>query len=116
MLKYLKKAISLGVVILMLTLLPAALIAQEAFGDFGFGDSDSFGFSGSSGPSINIGGEVSAELKGFFDEMGSTKKFGNIRPGDVFSGSLKFDAAGSSAQAFVGLNLTPVFDGSSPWI
>lgn len=92
-------------------LLPATLFAQDAFGDFGFGDSDGFGFSGaSSGFSVNIGGEVNSELAFYFDDMGSSEKAKNMKLGDIFSGSLNFSAGSSAAEAVINLNLRPVID------
>ncbi|MCL2472970.1 MAG: hypothetical protein FWF26_04760 [Treponema sp.] len=100
---------------LSLLFLPAAIYAQDGFG---FGDTDgSAGNSGlppSSGFSVNIGGEAQAELKGFFSDMKSAKKLKDIQGGDIFSGNLNFDARGSDAEAVINLDLTPVFDGSSP--
>ena len=97
---------------LVLFLVPAALKAQDGFG---FGDSD-FGFGGgsSSSFSVNIGGEVSAGFTWFFDDCGSAERIKNASLGDVFSGSLNFEAGGSAAQGVINLNLIPVFDGSSP--
>ena len=90
---------------------PLMLYAQE---DFGFGDSDSFGFPGgaSSGFSVNIGGEVNSELTFFYDDCGSPEKIKNAHLGDIFSGSLNFSAGSSAAEAVINLNLSPVFDGS----
>ena len=94
----------------------AGLAAQEDFGfgdsDFAFGSSD-FGFS-SPGLSVSIGGELKAGFTGYFDYCGSPEKFKKIRLGDVVSGNLSFEAGSSIAQAVIKLNLTPVFDGSSP--
>ena len=92
---------------LILLLAPIILYAQDGFG---FDEFD-FGFSGAS---VSIGGEASAELKGFFDDFGSTDRIKNIKPGDIFSGNLTFGASGSAAEGLVSLNLFPVFDGSSP--
>jgi len=83
------------------------IAAQESFG---FGDDGS----GPSNVSVNIGGQVQAELKGFFGDMNSADKIKNIQAGDIFSGNLNFDAAGSAAEAVINLKLTPTFDGSSP--
>jgi len=45
------------------------------FGDFGFGD---FGFGdGASSFSVSIGGDVQAELKGFFEDTDSAEKMKN---------------------------------------
>jgi hypothetical protein len=96
------------VLILVILFIPAALHAQDGFG---FGD---FGFSGPQGFSVSIGGEVSAELRGFFDDFSSADKIKNSRAGDIFSGSLEFKASGTAAEALISLNLAPVFDGSSP--
>ena len=112
--------INLRIPLALLLLLPAMLYAQEDSGNFGFGDSGGFGFSGPAGISVSIGGEVRAELKGFFDDFGSSEKIKSIRMGDIFSGSLNFKAAGSAAEGVIKLNLKPVFEnplrssGSSP--
>ena len=98
------------VFVLALLLIPAAIYAQDGFG---FGESG-FGFSGPQGLSVSIGGEVSAELQGFFDYFDSIDSLREKRAGDIFSGHLNFSAAGSTADAFIRLNFTPVFDGSSP--
>ena len=95
------------VFILTLLFIPLSLNAQ----DFGFG------FSDSSSPAlrVNIGGEVNAELTGFFDDFATIDRMRAGSLGDIFSGSLNFDASGSAAEAVINLNLSPVFDGSSPF-
>ena len=97
--------------LLILLFIPLALNAQED--GFGFDDSD-FGFSDSSRFSLNIGGEVRAELSGFFKDFSSSDKLKNSSLGDIFSGSFNFHAASSAAEAVINLNIIPVFDGSSP--
>ena len=99
----------------------AVVSAQDDFGfgdsDFGFGDSDSgFGFSGAQASrfSVSIGGELKAGIKFFYDDFGSADSFKNIQPGDIISGKLNFEAGASSARGVINLDLTPVFDGSSP--
>ncbi|MDR2618515.1 MAG: hypothetical protein LBC62_06565 [Treponema sp.] len=82
--------------------------------DFGFWDEDGQGSGGGiSASGVKIGGEVSAELKGFFADMNSADKFKELLPGDIFSGTLNFSVSGSAADAVISLDLTPVFDGSS---
>ena len=98
-------------VILILVIPLEFLSAQDGFG---FGDADGFGFQDAASFSVKIGGEVSAELISFLDDFTSKEKMGNIRLGDIFSGSLNFEAGSSAAQGVISLNLTPVFDGSSP--
>ena len=98
------------VLLLMVLLLPVSLNAQE----FGFGDSDGFGFSDFSSPSVNISGEVKAEIKTYFNDLETADRAREIRMGDIFSGNLNFDASGSSAQGVINLALTPVFNGTSP--
>ena len=95
---------------LLLLLVPALLGAQDSFG---FDGSD-FGFSGSKGPSVSIGGELGAELRVFLDDFTSRDKIKKIRAGDIFSGNLGFSVSGSSAEGLVSLDIFPVFDGSSP--
>ena len=97
-------------------LLPASLFSQEGFG---FGDSD-LGFSdapSSSGSasnlSVKISGEVKTELRFFINDFESTEDINKIEPGNIFSGSLNFEASNSLAQGIVKLNLIPVFDGKS---
>ena len=103
---------SLFGIILFLTmfLMPAVLNAQDGFG-FGEGD---FGFTGSSGPTLNIGGEVSAELTTFFDDFSSAENIKNARLGDIFSGSLNFDVSNSMAEAVINLKIKPAFDDTGP--
>ena len=108
------RGMKINLIIFILLFIPfAVLSAQEGFG---FGESDGFGFSGggTSGFSVKIGGEATAELTGFFDDFTSSKKTGDAKLGDIFSGNLNFEAGGSAAQAIINLNITPVFDGSSP--
>ena len=105
------KSISSKVLILTLIAMPFINVAAQE--GFGFDDSE-FGFSSGSSFSVNISGEISAGVTGFFDDFSSAEKIGNIKPGDIFSGSLNFDASGSAAQGIINLNLIPVFDGTSP--
>ena len=103
----------------VLLLIPALLCAQDGFGfdDSGFGFSDSgSGFGGSarsSAFSLNIGGEVSAELSGFFDDFSSSVRARNSSLGDIFSGSLNFEAGIPAARGIINLDLNPLVDGSS---
>ena len=104
--------------LLILLFMPMALFAQEGFGfgdsDFGFEDSD-FGFGGSaSSLQINIGGEVQAELKAFTSDFDSKEKVQNVRLGDIFSGRLKFEAAGPSAQGIIDLKILSDLEGDFP--
>ena len=120
-----RNALFAALFVFLLLFFPLALNAQEDFGfgdqDFGFGESDSgAGFFSPPRFSVSLGGEVRAELKLFYDDLSSGETFKNIQLGDIFSGSLSFDAAGSMAEGYVKLNLVPVFDaplrsrGSSP--
>ena len=104
------KRLQIIFVILLFMFPGGVLIAQDGFG---FGDGD-LGFQDASGISLGIGGEVSAGLTGFFEDFGSGENVKNARLGDIFLGSLNFDASGAMAQAVVNLNIRPVFDGSSP--
>jgi hypothetical protein len=82
-------------------------------GGFGFGDDSSGGgFSGAPAGGVNISGDVSAEIKGFYSEMDSLDEIEAIQVGDIFSGSLNFSASGSAADAVFNLKLKPVFDGA----
>jgi hypothetical protein len=104
--------------ILPLFFIPLLLYAQDGFGfgetgDFGFG-SDGLGFQSPSGFAVKIGGDVSAKLTGFFNDFGSVEQIKSMEPGDIFSGSLNFEASGASAGGIIKLDLSPVFDGSSP--
>jgi len=110
------------VLILVIILIPlVGIAAQEdfGFGDFAF-DDEGFGFqeSSSSGGraalSVNIGGKAAAGFTGFLDICDSAENFKETRLGDVFSGSLNFDAGGSAAQGVINLNFRPAFDGFSP--
>jgi hypothetical protein len=94
--------------ILAMLLLPlVGIAAQDDLGDFGFGESDGFGFQAPLGISVSIGGQVRSELTAFYDDFGSAERIKSTRLGDVFSGSLNFEATGSAAQAFIFLNLNP---------
>jgi hypothetical protein len=86
--------------------------------DFGFGFDDNGdeagGFSGgSSGGPVKIGGEVSAELTGYFDDFSSPKKTGDVELGNIFSGALNFSVSGAAAEGIVNLNISPNFNGSA---
>jgi hypothetical protein len=106
-----KLSFSVAVFLVLFLILPEGATAQESFG---FGDSENFGFPASPGPSASIGGEASAELKVFIDELDSGNEIKEIRLGDIFSGSLNFKASASIAEAAINLNLAPRFEDSSP--
>ena len=97
--------------ILFLLFIPVLIYAQEGFG---FGEPDAFGFASPHGFSVRISGEAGAEFTGFFDDFGSAERIRETQAGDVFFGSLDFNAAGSTAEGVIRLNLALVFDGSSP--
>ena len=100
------KNISVFFLFLILLFIPLILNAQ----DFGFGDSD-FGFSSeSSSFSVHIGGEANAGLTLYFDDFSSAEKIRESKLGDIFSGSLNFEAGNSAAQGIINLNLAPVLD------
>ena len=103
-------------IVLILLFIPLALNAQdEGFGfddsDFGF---DDFGSSGSPRYSFDIGGEVRAELTGFFNDFSSKDSFNDSSLDDIFSGNLNFHFASSAAEAVINLTIIPAFDGSTP--
>jgi hypothetical protein len=101
-------------IVLFLVLFFTSQMSTAAQESFGFDDPGGFGFSDSSSISLNIGGEVKAELTGFYDDFGSAEKMKSILPGDIFLGKLNFSASASLADAVINLNLRPVFDGTSP--
>ena len=88
----------------VLLILPLSMYAQDGFG---FGD-DNFGFSSAPSPSfrVNINGEVSAELTSYLDDFYSGERLRQSSLGDIFSGSLNFEASGSAAQAVINLDLS----------
>jgi hypothetical protein len=99
------KLILLGV---SLWLLPAAappLTAQ----DFGFGFDDAGAEDEASGsspfPTVSVGGEVDAVLRGFIGDF--PKGADSVRLGDVFSGRLTISADSSLASGVIKLKLRP---------
>ena len=105
----------LSVIFIFVVGLSMPLFAQDSFGfsdDFGFSDSSGFGFDspGSGGISINLGGNISAELTAFIDDFSSHNNLINANLGDIFSANLNLDISGSAAQAYFSFNLRPVFD------
>ncbi|MDR2553391.1 MAG: hypothetical protein LBD31_09545 [Treponema sp.] len=96
---------SFGFVLLVPVL---GLFSQE----FGFGEAENPGPPGFQ-MALSIGGEVSAQLKAFTGDLGSSR-IGEIQPGDIFSGKLNFFASGSSAEGVINLKLTPETGGASP--
>jgi hypothetical protein len=89
--------------------LAAAVPAQ----DFDFGDFESFGASEAASP-LKIKGEISAGLKGFFDDFSSPEKTGRTDLGDIFSGRLDFSVSGAAAEGIISLDINPSRDGASP--
>jgi hypothetical protein len=100
-----------------LALLSVPAVADEGFG-FGDAGTDSSapasGGAASTGVGVSIGGEAAASATAFIDEMDGSDEVGEIRLGDLFSGSLEASASGSRAEAFIGLDLAPATDGESP--
>jgi hypothetical protein len=89
------------------------LFAQEAGGEFNpFGgfDDEPAAMPDAGGNGITVGGEISAGLTGYIKDI--AEDAGNMRMGDIVKGSLTFSAKGDSAEAFVNLQLAPVFDDS----
>ena len=113
--------IFLSVIFIFLLGLSMPLFAQDGFGfsdDFGFSDSSGFGFDspGSGGISVNIGGNINAELTAFTYDFSTQNRILNTSLGDIFSANLNLDISGSAAQAYFSFNLRPVFDrGLSPF-
>ncbi|MDR1466618.1 MAG: hypothetical protein LBI40_03255 [Treponema sp.] len=56
-------------------------------------------------PSVSVGEEIAATLRGFIDEFGEGAD--SVRLGDIFSGKLDFRAEPSPALGVVKLNITP---------
>jgi hypothetical protein len=92
---------------LLCTIVCSNIIAQD-FG-FGFGDDEStFGsMAGSANNSLSvaIGGEVSASLLGYVDDL--SNEADHTRLGDIFSGKLNFSAGTSFADGVINLKLSP---------
>ena len=98
--------------VIILFLIPAFAFTQDSFG---FGETESgFGFETTSKLSVNISGEVEAGFTVFIDDFNSGDEIKNTRLGDIFLGSLNFEASNSSAEGVIKLKLRPVFDGTSP--
>jgi len=70
--------------------------------DFGFGDVDDEGSSDKSF-SVSIGGEVSATLLGYIDDL--SEGASNADLGDIFSGKLNFSAGTSFADGVINLKI-----------
>jgi hypothetical protein len=95
------------------------LPAQDAGGEFNpFGgfDDEPAAMSDSGDGGITVGGEISAGLTGYIKDM--KEDAGNIQAGDIVKGGVTFSAKGDSAEAFVNLQVAPVFDDpkSSVWL
>jgi hypothetical protein len=97
---------------LVFVCLTAALAAQ----DFDFEDFEDFEDGGDfEAPGIvKIKGEVSAELKGFFNDFRSPEKRGRIDFGDIFSGRLDFSVSGAAAEGIINLDIQPSRNDASP--
>jgi hypothetical protein len=82
-----------------------ALFVSAAPGaqEFGFGSEED----GSPAPalSVKLGGEVKAEMTGFFDDFENLEKFKASNPGDIFTGKLNFSASASNVDGVINLNL-----------
>ncbi|GHV70910.1 hypothetical protein AGMMS49928_20530 [Spirochaetia bacterium] len=89
-----------------LAFFPAIAGAQEGFGFGSDSGETSSPAPGAAESPLKITGKVSAGLTAFFDDMYSFSKAGDIKPGDIFSGNLKFSYTGSSADAVINLKLS----------
>jgi len=91
-----------------------SLICAQDFG-FGFSDGDNASSGNSAinnSLSVSIGGEVSAAIVGYFDEMSeaaenNSAKYINTRDMFMFSGKLNFRAQSSFAEGVINLKLVP---------
>ena len=87
-------------IVLLLLITTASLSAQD-FG-FGFNDEDTSASSGASRPfAVSIGGEVSASIVGYLDEL--SDGFDKTWLGDIFSGKLNFSARTPFAEGVINL-------------
>ncbi|MDR2258806.1 MAG: hypothetical protein LBE14_06620 [Treponema sp.] len=105
-----KRGLLFGLVFLCALLPP--LGAQE-FG-FGFGDETGAGAASGSGgslpPAVTVGGEVSAELLAYIDDIDTAHDAELASLGDIFSGALNLSASGANVDAAINLNLSgPTF-------
>jgi len=101
-----------GIFVLIAGLVINNFIYAQDFG-FGFGDEDgiSSGKSAAAFP-VSIGGNVSAAIIGYFDEMSDAAenndaKYINTRDMFLFSGKLNFHAQSSFAEGVINLKLVP---------
>jgi hypothetical protein len=85
-----------------------SLPAQD-FG-FGFGDEAEAGEASGSAVfpplAVKVGGEVSAELLAYIDDIDTADDAQAASLGDVFSGGLNFSASGANADAVIKVNLS----------
>ncbi|MCL2233509.1 MAG: hypothetical protein FWB99_10595 [Treponema sp.] len=107
---------------LALLLLPFALNAQDASGDFGFGDPDfdfwdfGAGDAGASGLPFSVSGEIKTRLPVFFDDFDGGENAQHASALDALSARLNVAFTGRSADVFVNLILSrysidELFDG-----
>jgi hypothetical protein len=85
--------------VLLCVIFCGTIYAQE----FGF-DSNDGGFGGNA-VNVTVGGEVSASLLEFFDNISDGRD--RVRLGDIFSGKLNFSAGTSFADGVINLNVQP---------
>jgi hypothetical protein len=91
-------------------LILAAGLSPLAAQDFGFGfdggdQGEAFDGKGGNAIRVSIGGEVSASLLGFVDDLADGA--GHTQLGDIFSGRLNFSAETSRARGIINLKLSP---------
>ncbi len=78
---------------------------------------DSFGFdapNSTASQSVTVGGEVSAGFSVYTEMLNNIGEVGDIRLGNIFSGTLDFSAKGSNVDAAINLKLKPTEAGMSP--
>jgi hypothetical protein len=109
------KASSILLFFVALSLPAQDSFVEQSFG-FGFDGGGSGGASdGSGGIAVSIGGEVSASMTGFVEDLSEGAAY--TRLGDIASGRLNFSAETSGASGVINLKLAPgplYYDEKSP--
>jgi hypothetical protein len=93
---------------------PLSVFAEGAggvFNPFGGFDDEGAARSGAGGDGVTVGGAVTAGLTGYVKDIADDA--GTVRAGGIVKGSLAFSARGDAAEAFVKVNLQPVFGDSA---
>jgi hypothetical protein len=105
---------------LLLIPLDSFISAEEEDFGFGFAGSDTEetgaagGGGGPGGAAVKLGGAVSAEIQVFPGDIAegegeTADRIKALELGNIFSGDLQFGAAGSNADGFIKIKLTPNF-------